>query len=362
MGAEVPYAVHRYIFGHLLGQEPIGRHRDYVLDQFSEFKVRAGEGGTELLIPEKGLYQQYREVQRDLTNCTETLSEIYSGCPRCGVGAHCLPEDRGYIEYLQSQQTEFAAEVDRLKRQIEVLQRLADPELMGGVYEQFIRSRLDGQQMTSFIEAARATDGGYAEYREIRKEAAKLIPAVADAATKLARLIQELRQTGVRLPPEVRLHSYPNVGWSLSSGVARSRLQMLRLIEDLCEFGDKRSEAPRPVDLRPILLAAAQSLRDWPVDFGSPEIEAATSSRQNSKKSAQIRAFGASLQAAGVKLDTGMYRAIAVAMCVVANDTEAEFSEDDVRKALKRVVKARPRKPVKAARPSVRKTHPLDTP
>ncbi len=48
MGAEVPYAVHSYIFGHLLGQEPIGRHRDYVLDQFSEFASRVRGGGAGL--------------------------------------------------------------------------------------------------------------------------------------------------------------------------------------------------------------------------------------------------------------------------------------------------------------------------
>lgn len=355
MGAEIPHVVRRYIFGHLLGREQI-----VLPGEFSDFELAAEAHGADLLIPEKGLHQQLSETQRELTICLETLSEIYFACPGCGTGAHCHPEDRYYVEYLQGHEFELRTEADNLRRQIETLQRLADPELMGQVYDELERARLDAQQITLFVAAARATDCGYSEFREIRKEAAKLIRAVAATARMLARLIQKLQQTGVRLPPEVRQCSHDDR--SISPGTSRSRLQLLRLIEDISESIDKRSEASKPVELRRIRLDTAKSLQDWPVDFGSREIEAAISTRQNSKKSSQVRAFGAQLRAARVTLNAGMYRAIAITMCVVADDSEASISEDDVRKALKRIVTAGPPKRTNSENAAPRKTRASDTP
>ena len=331
MRAEIPRAAHSYIFGLLLGKELIER-RKYDCD----FMFPDYDGVLSVREPDKGLFARHREVARELTDCIDSLAHCYFGCPSCGEGPHCHPEDKYYVEYLQGERARLATVADRLKHDIEVLRRLADPDLMADVYAILAQGRLDDLRIQAFIQAAFDVREGYEEYRAIRKEAERLVLAIGDGASALAELIEQLWRTGVRLPKELRPPSKFETS-ILYDGTARSRLQMMRFVEDVFDHvDDEQSGAAKLIDLRTALLETVKALGEWEIDFGSPQIEAATSSRQNSRKSAMIRAFGAQIQAEGVKLDARIYRAMAITLDVVRGDAEAGISEDDVRKAMAR--------------------------
>lgn len=363
MATGIPYAAHRYIFGHLLGIESLGRRGgDGYEGTFNDTGSGDPVGAMLRALPVKGLFAQHKEISRELTANLESLSDCYFSCPSCGAGAHYHELDKPYVEYLQQECKNLEVEASRLKHEIAVLQRLADPDLMCEVYEILRRAGVEELQLACFLGAARTTGWNYSEYRSIRKEAEQLLADVAKGANDLALLILKLRRTGIRIPPEVRRLSKPDELLPLSGGPERSALQLLRIIEEMSDdVAAERAGRSRTVDLRTNLLAAAKSLENWPVDFGRSDIDAAIATRQDSKKSAQIRAFGAQLEAAGVKLDARTYRAMAITMCVVADDTEAVVSEDDVRKALKRIEKSKSRKPTKPKNKVARKTRTSST-
>jgi hypothetical protein len=80
----------------------------------------------------------------------------------------------------------------------------------------------------------------------------------------------------------------------------------------------------------------------------NPTIRAATSARQNSKKTAYIRAFAALLRVGMIDITSSVKRAMAITGNVVFDDCDMNITEDDVRKALALSERSRSRSIVKS--------------
>ncbi len=185
-------------------------------------------------------------------------------------------------------------------------------------------------QWAEFLSASITAQRDYSTYRALGKEATRLSQDIAATAKQLAQQVRDLRKTGVWLPPELMSAPTEDNWECLSSSEPEiSHLKILRLFELLREKGSRTTQ-----DVVPVLLNMAERAAQLRSNYMCPGIHAALQTRQNSKKSAYIRSFGALLVEAKIELTSVVKRSMAITANVVLADPNVDVSEDDVRKAL----------------------------
>ena len=325
----VPREIERYVV-RLLGKLDVGPHGDG--DEINPRKFSDPFETTDP--PPDGLHQRLRAALRESANCSEQLAAF--DCPRCGTGPHVDPEDQPHIEHLKYERSCADKSAEKLTQEIALLKRLIDPDLMGDAYAALAPELESDEQCLAFINAARNARQNFSEYRRIHKKAARLLSDVSTVARQLALLIADLQQTNVRLPVELQCHGKNNEVYFLSSESQEAKhLKFLRFFERAPIYNKGTSKSH--LDLRTTLLTVSEIARQLPVDFDCPEVEAALSTRQDSKKSAYFRAFWSLLKQSKIKLSGPVMRAMAITANVIMDDANLTHSEDDVRKALARI-------------------------
>jgi hypothetical protein len=349
----VPYVAERYVYSQLFGEDEEFSRREDEEDEQSEV-----DRSIRTLRPKHGLFKRHSDAHSEAREATEILAEIYVDCPSCSqTTAHCHPDDRAYVEYLEGERARCTREADDVAREINLLQRLIEPELMEDVFKELSIAKLSESQVVGFVQTAHNLKNDYQGYFSLRKKAARLLMETSEAARQLATKILELRRTGIRLPDELRREAKENELHSFSGSTAEASLQFLRFFEDIKKSIEARPQSVNEQkDLRVQLVNIAQELENWPVEFGSDEIDAATNSRQFSHKTTNARAFAAMLNVRGIGMTPPVMRAVALATNIAANDENFTVSEDDVRKALARVKTLRSSKGKRSKAQSRRKT------
>lgn len=330
----IPRVIVRYVFVRLLGTLDVGPHCN---GDGNEINPRKFVDPFETADPPlDGLYRQRRAALRESASCSEQLADLYFDCPSCGFGPHVHLEDRPYVEHLQDERTRADKAAAKHGQEIALLRRLIDPDVMGDAYAALAPEMASDKHWYAFIEAARNARQDFSEYRRINKKAARLLSEVSTVARQLALLVADLQQTSVRLPVELQYHGKnPDALFSFAGSDEARHLQLLRFIERV-QMYDKVNSEPRP-DLRTTLFTVSEIARQLPVNFACPEVEAAISTRQDSKKSAYFRAFGSLLKQSEIKLSAPVKRAMAITANALMDDPNLTNSEDDVRKALARI-------------------------
>ncbi len=257
----IPLVVERYIFAQLLGSERSGWRDD---DEDPEDPLSPI---VDFCPPINGLYEQRSEALREATYATERINELYFDCPHCGDGPHCHPEDRDYLDMLQHEKLRHSSAANEIKHEIELLHRLANPELMGEAYALLEFELSTDQQWVRFIESARNSRMNYSEFRKIQKRTEKLLTEVAKVSRHLAKLLRDLRNTGIPLPRELRANSDDRYFFkAVSSELDYVRLR--RLLEGISE-----PDAAPDVDLMARLFKVSEIAESLPVEFAIPEID-----------------------------------------------------------------------------------------
>ncbi|KUO66921.1 MAG: hypothetical protein APF80_09170 [Alphaproteobacteria bacterium BRH_c36] len=206
---------------------------------------------------------------------------------------------------------------------------------MGDAYLALSAELTEDQHWIAFIDAARNARKQFPEYRRIHKKAAQLLSEFSTVAQKLASLLAELQRTNVRLPVELQRHDEDiEVYFSPSESQVVRDLKGLRFLERA--LIQHTANSGTPLDLGRYLIKVSKIAGQFPVDFACPGVEAAISTRQDSKKTAYLRAFGALLKYSSINLSAPVVRAMAITANVILDDVDLSISEDTVRKALKR--------------------------
>jgi hypothetical protein len=330
----IPRAVEHYVFIMLVGEREANNFDDWSPAHKNDRDLELRE------FQHEGFYKKRSNALRETTAAAEQIAGIYFDCPCCGYGPHCHPEDRPFLDHYESEHARNQLEADRLGEEISIYERLIDPELMGEAY-QLLEGRLTTeQQWIHFIKSACSSRKDYAEYRRIAKNAEELISEFTVTARKLASLLRDLQNSGIQLPPELLAdcRSDNEIFIRGSSEELRS-LRIQRFVER--SLPDRTQNMPDRVDLRKALSNVANISDNMKIEFASPEISTAISTRQNSKKSSYLRAFGVLLTKAKISMNPAIIKAMAITANVVLDDAELSTSEDHVRKALKRAKSAK---------------------
>ena len=232
---------------------------------------------------------------------------------------------------MKAERQNYLAEADYISQEIAAIERLSDPNIMNAAYEILEGEFTRPGDWAAFIDAALLIRKDFGVYRSIGKEALQLSRQISVASLNLARLIRSLRATGVGLP--VALRPDPS-HWASTHGPPEQRELQTRQFINHFIAGRERDGGPNPPDIRDLLIEISEQCADYRPDFMDQTIESAVSSRQNSRKSAVLRAFATSLKANKIKLTAPVVKAMAIAANAVLNDPDEGISEDHVRKAL----------------------------
>lgn len=268
----------------------------------------------------------FAERDRERTRATEAKAEIHhwTVCePQKGFG----PGDP-YYDHLTIEIELAARATEIFESYIAFHQRLIEPELMYEVYDWL---RHFGQaDWAVFVISARQARFDQEPFRKLQRKARKTATEIEATANKLAKLILDLRDAAVILPP-VFWEPLDNDSFvSLGSGeVGRAKLRRIAL-----EMRGAPPDAEKDAVQWLRSMAAAAASMD--ARFACPAINAALQKRQNSKKSAYLRAFAALLEEAHIDMTSTVMKAMAVTANVVFDDPEFDACEDDVRKAIRR--------------------------
>ncbi|MCH9808098.1 MAG: hypothetical protein K0U74_10215 [Alphaproteobacteria bacterium] len=329
----VPRVIQRYVFVRLSGKCDAGPPP---LNDGDEVDPKRFLDPWEMADPPlDGLSSKQGEARRKAVEFAEKIDGLLFHCPHCENDPLCHPEDEPYIEYLFGELSRAVSAAAKYGQEISLLERLIDQDLMGDAYLALSTELTEDQHWIAFIDAARNAQQHFPEYRRIHKKAAQLLSEVSTVARQLALLLAELQRTNVRLPVELQRHDKDiEAFFSPSESQEVQHLKLLRFVER-AQSQDTAS-AGTPLDLRSYLFKVSEIAGQLPVDFACPEVEAAISTRQNSKKSAYLRAFGVLLKNSKIKLSAPVMRAMAITANVILDDVDLSISEDTVRKALKR--------------------------
>ena len=270
------------------------------------------------------------------TNALRRASEIQDSLddlPRCPdhPTAFCA-DDRDYADSLLQMQAADYDEADYLAVEIETLLRLVDDDRMGEAYELLSEQFNDDTSWPLFAQSALMARRRYSEYRKLEKESAKLASEISQSSRVLAKLIRQLQNTGVALPS--RLRPQHKDGDLISFGGASREARHLQMVQMIYH-----RQNPLPAgtpNLTQELLGLAEDLEKFVPDLMCPALRAAAASRQISEKTSYIRAFCADLEECRIAITPSVKRAMAITATEIFGDTELEFSEDEVRKAIDR--------------------------
>lgn len=339
--SRIPWIIQEYARIKLYGKEHAGSEIDF--EDLNEPWAWIGASTN-------GLFDQYCAASQESIEYSHQIAYFY--CPGCGHDLHCS-NDQPFLEYLHKEKAEHLSRAQVIKCEIDLLNRLLDPELMGEAYELMATELSENMSWVMFLEAAQKSRKNYSEFRRLRKRAETLLSEIARSSRNLAFALGDLQSLGVLLPGELKNNTGVRTELlGLGASPEADQLKMLRFIEDFTTH--KERPANNQLDLRTALYQVSDVATNWTVDLGSPSIEVAISTRQDSQKSAYLRAFGAMLKESRISLNPPIKRSMAIAANVVMDDANLSISEDDVRKALGRTKAKRAAKTEK--KPRSRKT------
>jgi hypothetical protein len=319
----------------------------------------------------KGLAARAVEAEQE-------LSEI-----KQAIEVRILRNENEYVVGLRRKEAETQKIYSSLIEELECLRRLIHDARMRDAYALLTLEISDDEQWRCFINAAYVAQDNYAEWRNHLKQAEEEKEKIADAANKLAYLIENFSKNGVQGPPEFysvrdllritecddpsennryiwqavrkdvlgerRKELEPDKQRQLDSPLpevgersrrSNSRIPRIRIqfvsSEDVVEHDPLAplrygwEKAPR---LSALLRTVAKVARDFePREDGM--IGAAVNTRQGSTKTAYIRALAYLLcNARKFALTNRLMRAMAIIANVVINSPDIDITYDDVRKA-----------------------------
>lgn len=292
---------------------------------------------------------------------------------------------RGEVEYLpdlnkkKAEATEYR---DMIAGDVACLQRLAHDSRMRDAYALLTREFSADEQWAGFTFSAWAARVNFGKYRERVKRARELKAEIVDAAVNLASLLHRFSATGLCGPDE--FYSVPELLRQTDNrDIQSSNFEMWRamrphVLGDLTRAQQAAQNATRATrteaekapkfvvhfgpggeteadpkqqerdllryawqlapDLPAILQTVATAARNFqPSETGM--IGAAIDTRQRSPKTEYVRAFANRLtESYGLTLTTGIRKAMAVTANVVIDLPDVDVSDDDVRKALLKLV------------------------
>jgi hypothetical protein len=285
--------------------------------------------------------------------------------------------DDGYLPGLRKQRAEAEERRDRLAGDVDCLQRLGHDPRMKDVFELLTRQFTDDKQWRNFIYAAWAGRREFSSYRDRVRRAKELGKEIASAAETLAGLLRKLSQTFPPMPSEFysvrhlfrltdnhemqgyNLHMWHSMRQHVLGDLPRQESSETQAGDD----AEQRRPAPTvsasqqdepdtdlthkanallreawgfAPDLSDLLTTLADAARAFePIEFGM--VGAAIRSRQKSKKTEYLRAFGNLLaEVHGFDLTTPIMKAMAIVASVVLSPSDVDVTYDDVRKALAR--------------------------
>jgi hypothetical protein len=287
-----------------------------------------------------------------------------------------LPEqDADYAEHqleeLRTEKIECEQRIEELDRDINSINRLIYDGSMKEVYRllinEFHGDESADRKIDQFIFFAWSANINYAKPREAMKKAIGLSKEISATATKLAKLLNEISETGINRPDDFfsiasLLENTDNSG---------NNLYIWRSVRKYI-LGDSPDREPRQVDdtthghvivnliseenhlqidpqeqarnllrygwekapcLPEILNTVAKAADEFKASCGY-FADAALVSRQKSHKTEYIRGYVNLLCNGGINLSTDIVNAIANTATVVINSPDLIVTYDDVRKAI----------------------------
>jgi len=314
-----------------------------------------------------------------LTNLDETIV----GIDRAIETYTRLGED-DYLTSLKIQKSDAQEHRDRLAADVDCLHRLGGDLRMRGAFALLTAEFSDEKEWSRFIYAAWAARIDFTKYRERLKRATELKNDIAESAKILANLIREFSKTGVNGPNEFysvselllktdnfemlehNLYMWKSMRHHILGELpppdvpeTKDVVDSLGLVSfpkivtfQVEERGNIDPEEETRNTLRyvwgiaPEFSALLDTVAQASLAFRPGEsgmIGAAVESRQHSAKTAYIRAFGNLLtNSHGFVLSPPIMNAMAIVANVVINLPEIDVTNDDVRKALKKLLKSDP--------------------
>lgn len=275
------------------------------------------------------------------------------------------------LEELRTEKIECEQRIEELDREINSISRLIYDGSMTEVYRllinEFYGDESADRKIDQFIFFAWSANINYAKPREATKKAIDLSKEISATATKLAKLLNEISETGINCPDEFfsiasLLENTDNSG---------NNLYIWRSVRKYILGGPPAIE-PRQVDdtahghvivnlifeESPPQIAPQEQQRNtlrygWEKAPYLPEIlntvakaadefkpscgyfaDAAIVSRQKSHKTEYIRGYANLLCNGGINLSPDIAKAIAITATVVINSPDLIVTYDDVRKAI----------------------------
>ncbi len=252
------------------------------------------------------------------------------------------PDYAGYqLEKLRTEKLEDEQHFADLDRDINCINRLIHDASMKETYKllinEFFGDETADRKIDQFIFFAWSANINYAKPRESVNSATEISKEISATATKLAKLLNKIGETGSNNPNEFfsipsLLESTDNHGhdfhiWKsmknvvLGNGSNEEAANVLR-------YGWEK--AP---DLPKLLNTVARVADEFKPSCGY-FADAAIMSRQRNPKTEYIRGYADLLRKGGVNLSSNILKAIAITATVVINNPDLIVTYDDVRKAL----------------------------
>jgi hypothetical protein len=216
-----------------------------------------------------------------------------------------------------------------IARDIANIRRLAGDERMKSVYQILNNSFFDNEnKIEGFIESAWSAHVNFSPFRKGLKKAKQLNIEIAETAEKLAFLLTDIGQTGVRCPYEFfevdKLLDNTNI----------DNILWQTLKPDILGLIYPWEKAPSLPELLITLSKTAKSFNPSESGFGHNPIDAAISSNKSNPKTEYLRAFSALLDDYGIELTPDIMKAIAITATVIIDSPDIDVSYGDVSKAI----------------------------
>jgi hypothetical protein len=334
----VPFSVQRYVRVRFMGIASV--RADEITGRTPDGKGLYKEVLEGFSPAPPGLLEKLQLAKSGVIRCSELVDYALSleHCTECELemadGENIVWEHnyKDYLEHCQYEKKEAEKQVNFLEGEIATLKRFEDPEIMGDAYRALELAKFSNQNVVDFIEAARNAAQNYSNYRQAQKKAKDILTEIAAVSFKLAVLIRDLQGIGIRLPKELR-KPLEEVGEVSALNSEQESLQIQQFITR--SFSKEKDKEEPCVNLRALLFKVSEVASKSPVGPMPPDVEAALSTRQDSKRSAYLRAFGEKLILDGIQLTGPVVRAMTITANAVMDDSDLSISTDDVRKALK---------------------------
>jgi hypothetical protein len=321
IGRMPPVAVENFVFKKMNGSDRQQIRDDEIDDDTSPSEGEAKKGHMELCIE---ALRASAEAAEDIVRYYDIMDDI--GDP--------VQKDDPYLAHLISEKSVNYERSEYHRSEVETLQRIMDTGYMEDVFCLLDSDFEDDAEWDAYLSAALDARINFREYRELDKRARSLSKEISEVSLKLASLVRGIRDTGSFLPDVLmppRINDGPIDTSSLSPEVSRMKLRRWALYHF---YGNGKNSKNPEFNLFSLLIDLSKAMDVFEPDFMDSAVHFGMSTRQNSKKTAYIRAFAAHLQNNEIKTTAKIKKSMAFMANVVLNDPNMSITEDDVRKAL----------------------------